>query len=70
MQALRALTLIALATVCMSFAHELCFEDTTFGGWLPFVMLGLGPVLGFVLGAARTSEERMAHRRWKLLNSN
>lgn len=69
MTALRIIALVSFAFVCTTFAHELCFEDTTFGGWLPFVMLALGPVLGFVLGAARTSEERIAVRRWKLLNA-
>jgi hypothetical protein len=68
MNAARTITLTTLAIVCMTFAHELCFEATTFGGWLPFLTLGLGPVLGFVLGAVRSDVERRAVRRWIILN--
>jgi hypothetical protein len=46
---MRAALLILMTFVCAVFSYELCFMDTTFGGWLPFVMLTIGPVWGAIV---------------------
>lgn len=33
-------------------AWQLCFEDTTLGGWIPFLLLSFGPFFGLAVGLA------------------
>jgi FtsH-binding integral membrane protein len=41
-----ALTLTMVASI----AYTLCFEATTLGGWLPFAILMLAPMVGYAAG--------------------
>ena len=41
---------LALTAVVAFYAHELCFEDTLLGGYLPFVSMTLAPVISFFAG--------------------
>ena len=51
MNTLTAVCFIATMIVSSMMAYTLSFEDTTFGGYLPFLFLGFfAPVAGFVLG--------------------
>lgn len=43
-----ALTLVTLITTAL--AYILCFEDTTFGGILPFLFLTVAPLATYSLG--------------------
>lgn len=44
--------LSGLIWLSLGMAWVLCFEATTFGGWIPFVLLGLGPMFGALLAIA------------------
>ncbi len=66
----RIFAIVIITMLLSPVAHELCFEDTTLGGWLPYLGLTFGPAIGFLIGAFRSSAERRALRRWNLLNSN
>lgn len=40
------------AAVTIYVAWQLCFEATTLGGWLPFLLLSFGPFFGVAIGTA------------------
>lgn len=43
--------------ICTAFAWVLCFEDTMFGGYMPFVMLSfIGPIGCFAMGVVAGSD--------------
>lgn len=50
MPTIRTLLTALIAMLVMTLAHELCFEDTTFGGYLPFLTMVIAPLLAYALG--------------------
>ena len=53
---LMLLTLILMTAVMSFIAHELCFEDSTFGGYLPFAVMVVAPMISFFAGRLSLSD--------------
>lgn len=46
-----ALFVVVLFTALgMAFGYELCFEDTVFGGYFPWIVISLGTPAGYFAG--------------------
>jgi hypothetical protein len=44
--------LVAFTAVLSVLGYALCFEDTMMGGYLPFALIVVGPLFGWVASSA------------------